>query len=353
MNKIPLFKLFLLSLLSINIYALAQIITVKSGFNNPKKVEVDASGNIFILDGNIIKKMDGNGNGLATIGTAGDPYDFALDSSGEIYIAEATPVVNKMAANGNTSNFFSLNAQDGAGGITIDTSDKVYVADTENNQIIKLNTSGTVLQNITDNLLDQPSAITTDVAGNIYAGIYGGNLTYSIVKIPVSGSPVSVIKSGIAGYPLSIAIDSAGNIYYIEYASTTIKRMNSSGANLVSIGSGFNFTNGGGLAIDSTGNLYIADYGNGAIKKIAATSLGVSKPISSSTVSLSPNPAKDYTVINHLNKGDKIALYDTTGKLLYQTTATDSTLTFNTSAYANGVYLLSVGEQNLKLLISK
>ncbi len=299
--------------------------------------------------------MDGNGNGLATIGTAGNPYDFALDSSGEIYIAEATPVVNKMAANGNTSTFFNLFAQDGPGGITTDTSDKVYVADTENNQIIVLdNASGTVIQIIADNLLNQPSSITTDAAGNIFVGVFSGNQTYSILKIPYSGGAISVIKSGIAGVPLSIAVDNSGNIYYIEYGViSNIKKMNAAGSNLVNIGSGFDFTNGGGLAFDSAGNLYIADYGNGAIKKMAAVTLGVNNSILTSAVSLSPNPAKDYTVVNNVTKGTKVALYDATGKLLYQTTATGSTHTLTTTAYSNGVYMVSVGGKTLKLLISK
>ncbi len=56
MNKITFSKLILFSLLCLSLFTFAQVVTVKSGFNSPKKVEVDASGNIFILDGNIVKK---------------------------------------------------------------------------------------------------------------------------------------------------------------------------------------------------------------------------------------------------------------------------------------------------------
>lgn len=72
-----------------------------------------------------------------------------------------------------------------------------------------------------------------------------------------------------------------------------------------------------------------------------------------SKVLLFPNPAKDFVTISNLTRGAEVALFDVTGKLLYQTKALGTTLIMNTSSYKNGVYLVKVDGQVIKLLISK
>lgn len=351
MNKITTSKFSLLAFLLIGIAAFSQVVTIKSGFNIPKKVALDTAGNIYILDDNNVKKMDANGNGLTTVGGASNyANDFDLDSSGNIYIAEAVPVVEKMNPGGSISNFLNISAQDGPQGIVVDASNNVFVADTENGQVIKLNSSGTQLAVYSG--LNQPSAITLDTAGNIYAGVYGGNSTYSIVKINTSNNSVTTIKSNIPSLPFSLAVDNFGNIFYVEYGGG-IKRMTATAQSEISIGSGFNFALAGGIVVDSAGNLYIADTGNGAIKKISAVNLGTVNPGKSAELSISPNPAKDFAVLSNVKKGAKIGLYDVSGRLLYETVAADTSVTLNTAAYKNGMYLVKVDGKASKLLISK
>lgn len=357
MIKFNFLKLFLFSFLCLSVMSAAQVVTIKDGFTSPKKVTLDSGGNIYILDGNDVKKMDANGSNLVTIGTVANnaSYDFARDSSGNFYIVGADNDgfgVKKMNSTGIVSPFANFpNDQDqGALGVAVDASNNVYVAHSENNEIIKYSPSETELAKYTN--LNQPSAITV-VGGYIYAGVLDNNFTtYSIVKINPSNSSVTTIKSGLPSLPFSIAVDITGNIYYVEYGGG-IKKMSSTGTNVTAIGSGFNFSQNGGITLDSAGNLYIADTGNGAIKKISAVNLGTTNPDKSNTVNISPNPAKDFAVLNNVTKGAKIGLYDTTGKLLYQTEATGTSLTLNTSAYKNGLYLVKVDGKAFKLLISK
>lgn len=66
-----------------------------------------------------------------------------------------------------------------------------------------------------------------------------------------------------------------------------------------------------------------------------------------------PNPAKDFVTISNLKKGQEIVIYDVTGKLLYRTTATQTVMTLNTTFYKNGLYLVKIGNESMKLMISK
>ena len=82
------------------------------------------------------------------------------------------------------------------------------------------------------------------------------------------------------------------------------------------------------------------------------TTLATSNP-TINKYTLFPNPAKDFVTISNLNRGADVALFDITGKLLYQTKSFGTTLTINTSSYKNGMYLVKVDGQVIKLMISK
>ena len=88
------------------------------------------------------------------------------------------------------------------------------------------------------------------------------------------------------------------------------------------------------------------------INKIVNTSLSTQN-ISSTRFSLSPNPAKDFTVLNGVKKGAKISVYDLSGKLLLSTIATESQFTINTTSFTKGVYMVKVDNQSVKLVVSK
>lgn len=66
-----------------------------------------------------------------------------------------------------------------------------------------------------------------------------------------------------------------------------------------------------------------------------------------------PNPAKDHVVISNISKGANISVYDLSGKMLFQTKSSGNSLNINTSTYKNGLYLVKVGENTTKIMVSK
>ncbi len=248
--------------------------------NYPTGMTVDSSGNMFISDtlnlrlrkvtNNIISTVAGNGllsyggdGGSALSAQLNAPQGVAVDPSGNLYIADtannsirkvqsngvistvAGSGVSGAAASGNGTNQFN-----GPQGMTSDSSGNIYIADSQNERVVKLASSGGV----------------TTVAGNGTAG-YGGD-----------GGPAT---SAEINTPSAVAVDSAGNLYIADFSNNRIRKVSASGTISTIAGSGFSgYSGDGGLAtnaqinqaqgvaVDGAGNVYIADTGNNAIRLV-------------------------------------------------------------------------------------
>ncbi len=250
--------------------------------NGPSAVAVDALGNVYIADSgnNVIRKVDTSGviTTIAGTGTAGylgkrgpatsieldDPSGVAVDASGNVYIADSN---NSMVRKVNTSGMMSTFAGNGnrgdygnncnAGsaelnsprGIAVDASGNVYIAEELSQRIRKVNTSG----------------IISTIAGNGRSG-YSGD----------GGSAVSAKLNT----PLGVAVDAAGNIYIADVGNNRIRKVDTSGIISTVAGNGTRGYSGDGdaassaqlnsprgVAVDASGNIYIADIGNDRIRK--------------------------------------------------------------------------------------
>ena len=151
----------------------------------------------------------------------------------------------------------AVNAQVGNPiGIAIDGSDNLFVVDSGNNRVVRI---------------DAVSGILTLVAGN-------GSASYG-------GDGGAAIYASI-NHPEGIAIDPAGNLYIAELASNRVRRVNAQSGMISTIaGNGTaGFAGDGGpaplaalntpvgVAVDAGGNLYIADTGNARIRRVDALS---------------------------------------------------------------------------------
>jgi streptogramin lyase len=175
-------------------------------------------GNIYVVDRNntSVEKFSPNGTLLSSFGSPGtsmgqlsNPERIAIDSSGNIYIAD-TGDIQKFNSKGiSISQFFAnatyqccLNVM----GIAIDTSNNIYVADLESHKIIKFSPTGSTLSEFNSTfsvprISSTPQDVAVDTAGNIYvADTYNGR----IVKLDSTGHTLSAIA--ISGVPVGLAI---------------------------------------------------------------------------------------------------------------------------------------------------
>ncbi|HLK64689.1 MAG TPA: IPT/TIG domain-containing protein [Bryobacteraceae bacterium] len=316
----------------------------------PEGVALDTAGNLYIADraANVVRKIATSGTistvaGIGTNGFSGDgspavgaklngPTGVAVDSAGNIYIADTgNSCIRMVAANGTISTVAGNNAPDYMGdggpatqaslnqpeGVAVDSAGNLYIADTFNNVIRMVAPNGTISTmagtgfpgSAGDNgpassaTLFLPTDVAVDASGTLYIADLGavrirkiaqgtistvaGNVTAE--QLPVNG--VLAISARISG-PTGVAVDSNGAFYYaagsigsgsgLTRGDFKIWKVTAAGAFSLIAGDGDNSFSGdggpaskaqidtpAGMALDTDGSLYFADPGNNRVRKIA------------------------------------------------------------------------------------
>jgi sugar lactone lactonase YvrE len=124
-----------------------------------------------------------------------------------------------------------------------------------------------------------PAAVTADAQGNVYVA---DTLNNRVVKLNRSGKQVLTwngrgASGGTMLQPNGIVADGSGHVY-VNVGHDVIDKYSSDGVFEAEFGKlDFSSSNPGeffgaaGLAVDSAGNLYVADRGNGRIQKLSPT----------------------------------------------------------------------------------
>ncbi len=307
--------------------------TASPKFYSPTGIAIAASGNMYIADSqnHCIRKITSSGfvstfagsgiagfnNGAAAVAQFNIPYSIAVDASENVYITESnsfairkiTPagIVSTFAGNVSTSGFLdgigSVALFSGPKGLGVDGAGNVYVADSNNNRIRKISSSGSVTTFAGDgtaNYLDaqgtlarfnNPVGIAVSNSGTIYISDASNNRIRAISNtglvstVAGNGSPGLVNGQGIAAQfntPRAIALDASDNIYIVDYNNNRIRKITNTGSVSTLSGTGaFGAVNGfgtlatfkypEGIALDSSGNSFVADVSNNCIRKITST----------------------------------------------------------------------------------
>jgi sugar lactone lactonase YvrE len=250
-----------------------------SQFYNLQGIAVDTDGNLYIGDSSNyrIRKITSQGT-VSTLAGSGT-YGY-IDGSGTD--AQFKYVV----------------------GVAVDTKGNVYVADYENHRIRKVTPSGDVTTFAGsgegfadgDRLLDakfkNPNMLAVDADGNVYVSDSGN---FRIRKIDTAGKVSTLAGSGEQGYldgigtvakfgaPIGIAADNKGFVYVCDRGADKIRKISPNGivTTLAGSSTGFSdgigsqaiFNNPRGVAVDSNGNVYVADTENHRIRKITPSGL--------------------------------------------------------------------------------
>jgi sugar lactone lactonase YvrE len=338
----------------------------------PSAIVFDATGNLYFAEtGNhVIRRVDTVGNitiiaGTGTQGFSGDlgpatsatldsPQGLALDTAGNLYIADThnqrirklnltTGVITTIA--GSTSGF----SGDGASAtsaqlslptaLALDSSGNLYIADTGNHRIRKLNLT---------------TSFITMIAGNGTQG-YSGNLG------PATSAAIDS--------PTGIALDASSNLYLADTANHRIRRIDATtGIITTVVGNGtqaFAGDNGPPTAasLDSptattlspASNLTLSDTGNQRIRQVVTqptsittiAGLGLTAPgvlnltapsviaygTGQLTASLATSPATGTVTF--------FETVNTTTKILGSSPLASNTATLSTSTLAAGAYNLT------------
>lgn len=203
-------------------------LALSAELNNPTQVAVDAIGNLYFTDF--------ANSRIREVNTAG--IIFTVAGNGKTgYVGDGGPATNAELNN--------------PGGIAIDKSGNVYIADADNDVVRMVNTQGNI----------------NTFAGTGTSGFSGDGSAATSAKLSA---------------PNAVAVDGLGNVYISDAGNDRIRMVSSSG-NISTVAGNGKFAYAGdngpatsasidypyGIAIDGSNNLYIADYVNNRIRKVS------------------------------------------------------------------------------------
>ena len=150
------------------------------------------------------------------------------------------------------------------GGVAVDTSGQVFVADTYNSRIVSMNADGSNQTTIAATGFSYPMGVAVDTSGHV---VVADTYNNRIVSMNADGSHQTTIGSGFS-YPGGVAVDTSGQVFVADLDNSRIVSMNADGSNQTTIGSGFSYPCG--VAVDTSGHVFVADTNNNQIVSMNA-----------------------------------------------------------------------------------
>jgi tripartite motif-containing protein 71 len=212
--------------------------------------------------------------GEALEGRLAEPEAVALDSSGDIFIADSghDRVIELSAEHKFLRQFGSEGSGEGQfkgiRGLATNKEGDLYVSDYGNDRVQEFSPSGAFLrawgsQGNGAGQFSSPTGIAVDSSGNVWVlNSAGGAL---VQKFSATGTYISGFGAagGLWAGPSSLAISGA-NLYVVESQSARVREFSSSGSLLASFdekgsGTGKSFEPWGIAADPKTGNLYVSE----------------------------------------------------------------------------------------------
>jgi hypothetical protein len=225
-------------------------------------IRVDPAGKVTTVAGTGATGHSGDG-GPATAATIGIPWDVAVDASGNLYISERD-VIRKVDASGIISTICGTGEPgfsgdgghathariDDPSGLAVDDDGNLYFVDRGNARVRRIDAAG----------------IITTIAGNGKDG-YSGD-----------GGPATEARINL---PEGLWVDASGNVYIADTYNRRVRKVDTSGIITTVAGTGnqrfagdggratlAGLSNSAGVATGPDGNLYIADSAHNRVRMV-------------------------------------------------------------------------------------
>jgi sugar lactone lactonase YvrE len=389
-----------------------------ASFYYPMGVATDATGNVFVADmmgkkfrkintSGIITTVAGGGTKVLIDGVPATDEWFsrataiAVDNAGNMYVCDyqisdvwkinTSGIINRIAGKGTIAfsgdNGPATDAElDSPTGVAVDAAGNVYIADSWNNRIRKINTAGiitTVAGNgagtytgdggpATAASLQTPMGVAVDLSGNIYIA---DKYNYVIRKVNTSGIISTFAGGGSGGsgvpataadigWPENVATDASGNVYIVNSAAAF--KVNTSGTIYHIAGSGGGFGGDGGpataclfdgvvaVAADSKQNVYISDQQNNRIRKINYEALSANTAVKAvPSVMLFPNPAATKLDITSSECISKVCITDMIGQSVFAERYNAREVSIDVSALPAGIYMARINDTEVRKFVKQ
>ena len=301
-------------------------------FDRIEGLAVDHLGNIYIADAgaNRIRRVDGAGTiesiagtgefgwdgdgGPATSATLTAMSGLAADQNGNLYIADTwADRIRKIDSDGTISAVAGTGEKGRSGdggpaiearlqrprGVVLDGSGNIYIADTENHLVRRVDASGTITTfagtgdagyagdggPATDAQLHEPRAVAIDPAGNVFIA---ESRNRTVRKVDPAGIITTVAGTGPRGRgrvtgigtevrmtrPEALAVGRFGDVYIADEWAHRILRLDAEGMVTVVVGLGQReFFSPRDVAVDAEGNAYVVFASTHRVIKVDASGI--------------------------------------------------------------------------------
>jgi sugar lactone lactonase YvrE len=279
--------------------ASGSILNLGSGFSQPNGVAVDNAGAVYVTEfgGGNVYRVDASGNQTTIGSNEAGTWGIGVDGSGNVYFAQTNGsaayelkqtggyYISKSLPSGlifNTSTG-AISGTPAAASPAKNYTVTAYNNGTTGTAVVNIQTTvvtptlsytgpnsyptGTAITPLaptstnvsafaygpqtsfhnTSSTYDEPTALTTDAQGNVYAD-YGSY----IVKFPAAGS-ITTVASGLS-YSAGMAVDAAGNLYASDEATGNLYKIANGTTSVIAT-----LTSPVGIAVDAAGNIYVVE----------------------------------------------------------------------------------------------